>query len=172
MSESELAQRVRALEERVATLEAVDAVVRLKARYGSLVDARYDENGVASPERVASLADEIAALFTEDAEWDGGPTLGVQRGRDAIRARFCEPTLLFSVHYFVGPEITVDGDRAEGRWDLLSPCTLRDGRPFWMSGAERDEYRRVDGVWLHHRMQLDVAFFAPHEKGWGKRGAR
>jgi hypothetical protein len=25
----------------------------------------------------------------------------------------------------------------------------------------------VDGVWLHASMKLGVAFFAPHEIGWG-----
>ena len=52
------------------------------------------------------------------------------------------------------------------RWDLLSPCTTRDGRARWMAGFEDDEYRREDGRWLHTRMKLGVVFMAPHDRGW------
>jgi hypothetical protein len=79
-----------------------------------------------------------------------------------------EPTLLFSKHYFLQPQISVEGERARGRFDLLAPCTTRDGRPHWMAGVEDDEYRRVGGAWLHQRMKLTVVFYAPHETGWQK----
>jgi hypothetical protein len=159
-------EELAALAERVRTLEDAEAIRRLKARYAELVDARYAKNAPRPPNELARLAGEIAGLFAEDAEWDGGAGLGVCRGRDAIRARMAEPTLLFSRHYFVNPRIEVDGERARARWELLAPCTLRDGRPAWMAGAEDDEYTRVDGVWLHQRMALSVHFFAPHERGW------
>jgi hypothetical protein len=79
-----------------------------------------------------------------------------------------QPTLLFSWHYFVKPKIVVDGDQARGRWDLLAPCTTADGRPHWMAGVEDDEYRKVEGVWLHSAMKLRVVFLAPHETGWAR----
>jgi hypothetical protein len=155
-----------ALAARVRALEDVEAIQRLKARYAELVDARYGKAGPRPPEELAGLADSIAALFTEDAVWDGGAGLGVCRGRDGIRARMAEPTLLFSRHYFVNPQIEIEGDRARARWELLAPCTMRDGRPAWMAGAEDDEYTRIGGVWLHQSMSLSVHFFAPHERGW------
>ncbi len=161
-AESELA----AITARVRTLEDAEAIRRLKARYAELVDARYGKSGPRPPEELAQLADSIAALFAEDAVWDGGSGLGVCHGRDGIRARMAEPTLLFSRHYFVNPQIEVDGDRARARWELLAPCTMRDGRPAWMAGAEDDEYTRIGGIWLHQRMALSVHFFAPHERGW------
>jgi chitinase len=71
----------------------------------------------------------------DGAVWDGGAGLGICRGREGIRARMAEPTLLFSRHYFVNPRIELDGDRARARWELLAPCTLRDGRPAWMAGV-------------------------------------
>jgi hypothetical protein len=155
---------------RVRALEDADAIRSLKARYAELVDARYERGGPKPAAELERLAGEIAALFTEDAVWEGG-ALGTQTGRAAIRARMAEPTLLFSRHYFVNPRIDVAGDRATARWELLAPCTAADGRPMWMAGVEDDEYARVGGVWLHTRMKLGVHFFAPHEKGWARRGA-
>jgi hypothetical protein len=168
VSTTDLERRLEALEARVAAAEAVQAISALKARYAELVDARYARGAVVEPARLADLAERIAALFTEDAEWDGGRALGVARGRAEIAARMREPTLLFSKHYFLQPQIEVEGERARGRFDLLAPCTTRDGRPHWMAGVEEDEYRRVDGVWLHQRMKLGVLFLAPHETGWQK----
>jgi hypothetical protein len=156
------------LERRVRGLEDAESIRRLKARYAELVDARYAKGAPRPADQLAPLAEAIAALFTEDAVWDGG-AMGVCTGRDAIRARMAEPTLHFSRHYFVNPDIAVDGDRARGRWELLAPCTSRDDQPMWMAGVEEDAYERVAGIWLHSRMQLAVHFFAPHERGWARR---
>lgn len=161
-------EKLHALEARVRTLEDVEAIRRLKARYGELVDSRFGEEGLLEPSRVASIADQIAELFTVDAVWDGA-ALGVSRGRDAIRERFLTSTLTFSWHFFVKPQIEVDGDRARGRWDILSPCTLPGDRPYWMAGVEDDRYERVDGLWRHSSMKLRVVFMSPYERGWAKR---
>lgn len=171
MSDADLATRVAALERRVAELEAAEAIRNLKARYATLVDGRYRRSGgVVARAELETLATQIAELFTEDAVWDGGGGLGIRRGRAAIRERFLDPTLLFSRHYFVKPEIRVEGDTAEARWDLLAPCTTADGRPHWMAGIEDDRYRREDGRWLHASMKLGVVFLAPHDRGWGRPG--
>ncbi len=162
----ELEARLRALEPRLRALEDAEAIRSLKARYGALVDARYARGRPRPRAELEPLAQQIAELFTEDAVWDGGPALGVCRGRDAIRQRFLEPTLYFSWHYFVKPRIEVDGDRARASWDVLAPCTTPDDEPHWMAGVEEDEYARIDGRWLHSRMALRVVFMAPHARGW------
>ena len=159
---------IEALALRVRALEDAESIRRLKARYAELVDARYERGAPKPDDQLAPLAAAIAALFTENAVWDGG-ALGVCSGRDAIRERMATPTLHFSRHYFVNPDIAIDGDRARGRWELLAPCTSRDDKPMWMAGVEEDLYERVDGVWLHARMQLAVHFFAPHDRGWARR---
>ncbi len=167
---SDLERRLEVLEARLHDLEAAEAIRQLKSRYASLVDARYERGGPLPRERLEPLAQQIAALFTEDAVWDGGKALGEQRGRAAIAARMAEPTLRFSWHFFLKARIEVEGELARASWDLLSPCTTSDGRPHWMVGVEEDEYRRVEGQWLHSRMQLRVVFMAPHETGWARRG--
>ena len=166
----ELARRVEALEARVRAAEDVQAIQRLKARYAQLVDARYRRGGgvVTKPELEAA-ARAIADLFAEDGIWDGGAGLGLCEGREAIFRRMCEPTLSFSWHFFLKPHIEVDGNRARGSWDILSPCTTGEGRPMWMVGVEHDEYARHEGVWLHEHMKLDVVFMAPHDRGWSQR---
>lgn len=169
MAATDLETRLRALEARLGVLEDVEAIRLLKARYGELVDERYAGGAPRSPAELERIAGEIADLFTEDALWEGGAALGVCRGRAAIRERFAVPTLAFSWHYFVKPQIQVAGDAARARWDLLAPCTSRDGRAMWMAGVEDDEYRRVDGRWLHQRMALRVVFLAPHDRGWARK---
>ena len=156
------------LRARVERAEAVVAIQNLKARYAQLVDERYVRGRVADAELLAARAGAIAALFSEDGVWDGGPTLGVSRGRAEIAARMRAPTLQFSWHFFLKPRIEVEGDRARGRWDILSPCTTPDGEPHWMVGFQDDEYVRVGGVWLHQRLKLTSVFMAPHATGWQK----
>ena len=165
----ELAAEIAALRARVERSEAALAIQNLKARYAQLVDERYVRGSVASSEIVSARAEAIAALFTEDGVWDGGPALGISRGRAEIAARMRAPTLQFSWHFFLKSQIEVHGsDRATARWDILSPCTTQDGKPHWMVGFQDDEYARIGGEWLHARMKLTAVFMAPHETGWQK----
>ena len=165
---SDLETRLAALEKRVDAAEAVLEIQSLKARYASLVDQRYSRGAVVDDEKLAQVSDQIAALFSADGVWDGGKVLGLSTGRAEIAERMRKPTLQFSWHYFLKPDIHIEGDKAKARWDILSPCTTPDGKPHWMSGFEDDEYARVDGVWLHTSMRLTSVFLAPHETGWNR----
>lgn len=169
---SDLTARVEALERRLAAVEAVQEIANLKARYAELVDSRYTQEGPRPAEEIGRIADEIVALFSEDAVWDGGADLGCWQGREEIRKRFLDPTLKFTIHYFVKPRIEVDGDRATARWDILAPITFGNGKPGWMTGFEEDEYARVDGRWLHSRMKLTVHFMVSHARGWADGAGR
>ena len=168
-NDPQLEARIARLEERLAAVEAVQEIHRLKARYGSLIDERYTLDGAREPEAVAAVADRVVALFAPDAVWDGGERLGTWKGRDAIRERFLDPTLGFTLHYFLKPVIEIEGDLARGRWDIFAPVTFADGRAGFMAGVEHDTYRRVDGEWLHASMRLDVIFLGPELRGWDRR---
>lgn len=168
LADQKLEERMTKLEARLASLEDVEAIKLLKARYGALVDSRFERGDVVSPERLDAIADEIAQLFCEDGVWDGGKSLGLCTGRAEIKARLAKPTMKFTWHYFVKPQIEVMGDSAKADWDIFSPCTTADDRPMWMAGVEHDEYRKRDGVWLHASMRLDVVFLAPYDKGWAR----
>ncbi len=162
----ELAAQLDDLALRVDRAESVLAICDLKARYGELVDARFTRGRRVGEAEMTDLAQWAADLFIEDGVWDGGPALGVARGRPEIARRLAEPTLVFSRHLFVKPRIEVDGDRATGRWDLLCPCTRPDGTALWMSGYEDDTYVRVAGTWLHASMALTTVFVSPAGTGW------
>jgi len=164
--EQGLLERIAALEARVLQVEAHAEILALKSRYGALADARYSRKGPRAQVEIDAVADELAALFSEDAVWEGGGALGRCEGRDAIRERFRAPTLHYAWHFFVKPEIRVEGDRATGRWDVLALLTTNEGRAMWMVGVEHDAYARVDGRWLHTRMQLESQLMAPHDRGW------
>jgi len=167
VSDEDLRAALADVARRLAAAEAVLAIQALKARYGELVDRRFERGAVVPAARLAELGAAIAELFTEDGVWDGGPVLGVAEGRAAIAARLAEPTLVFSRHLFVSPSITVEGDRARGRWELLAPCKDAAGRSYWMCGIEEDEYARDGlGVWRHARMTLTTVTMAPVGEGF------
>lgn len=167
--ESALLARIDALERRLADVEAVQAIERLKARYGEVTDRRYTGSGLVARDRLEPLAREIASLFTEDAVWDGGETLGRVVGREAIYEHFLGSQLHFAWHFFVKPRIEVDGDRAHGTWDIFAPCTARNGKDYWMTGVEHDRYQKIGDEWLHSFMKLDLVFMAPFDGGWAGR---
>jgi hypothetical protein len=164
----ELAAEVASLRRRITSAEGVLEIQSLKARYGELVDQRYSAGGVVDEAWMGRIADEVAALFTVDGVWDGGPGLGSATGRAAIADKLRTTTLSFSRHLFVKPRIQLDGDRAWARWDLLSPCRRSDGSSYWMCGYEDDEYIRTAGVWLHRSMKLTTVFMSPVGEGWTK----
>lgn len=166
-SNDELAAAVADLSARVRRTEDALAIYELKARYGQLVDERYARGSVIDDKGLHDLSHEIAALFTEDAIWNGGPGLGTASGREAIAEQMRRTTLVFSRHLFVKPRIRIEGDRAWGRWDLICPCKTADGTSLWMCGYEDDEYARADeSEWLHRSMRLTTVFYSPTDTGW------
>jgi SnoaL-like domain len=162
----ELTAEVAALRRRVDASEDILQLQALKARYGELLDGRYSGGSLVDQAELAEIADQVAALFTVDATWDGGPQLGVATGRAAIASRLRTPTLTFARHLFVKPQIHVDGDQATARWDLLCPCRIADGSSYWMCGYEDDSYIRTRGAWLQQSMKLTTLFMSSVAKGW------
>ena len=163
--------RIEALEARLGQVEGVQDITNLKSKYGALADARYTRTGPKPQAEIDEIANRLANLFTHDAIWDGGVRLGECVGRDAIRERFRQPSLSYSWHFFVKPEIQVNlvnRDKASGTWDVFALVTTREGRAMWMVGVEYDEYERRDGSWLHSRMRLDSRLIAPYDRGWSR----
>jgi ketosteroid isomerase-like protein len=140
-------------ETRLQSLEDVDAIKKLKHQYCRYCDANYDADG-------------IAALYTEDAVWEG-TGIGKFEGREAIRKFFksASKSFKFAIHNVMNPIIDVQGDRATAEWKLLQPCTV-DGRAVWLAGVYSDEYVRVGGKWLFQHLKVKILFLTPYEDGW------
>lgn len=144
------------VEKRIQLLEDLEAIKKLKVRYARVCDDGFD------PE-------EMVKLFTENAVWEAKP-LGRYEGREGIR-KFAEEAskqFVFSVHYFVGPYIEIDGNKARGRWYTWCPATMAGGKGVWASAVEDDKYEKVNGEWLISELKVTVWFNTPYEEGWHK----
>lgn len=88
----------------------------------------------------------FGALFTDDGILDYNDREQLE-GPDEIE-QFGETEVRYdlTLHTAHMPDITVDGDRAEGTWYLLVFYVLGSSRG-WVVGEYTDLYRRVDGKW-------------------------
>ena len=101
--------------------------------------------------------------------WDGGERFGVSRGPEEIYQRFRRGTFSYAIHFFVQPDISIEGDTARARWYLLEAATQTDGTAVWIAGHEDDDYVRTDAGWRVRRMVVELAFVTPFDQGWAKR---
>ncbi len=142
---------------RVQTLEDIEAIKKLKARYCEAADRRSEEA--------------FLGCFTADATWEGG-SFGSYQGRDAIQKLFraIPDALSFAIHYVMNPQIEVDGDRATGRWYLLEPCTMLEGgeQAVWGAAYYEETYVRTEDGWKIATLDLSQQFWSPFEHGWAK----
>ncbi len=150
------------LTDRIARLEAVEAIRDLKIRYARACDP-YPHG------------DQIAAMFTEDGVFDCGELFGVHRGRAAIREHFSRGSsvLKWTLHVIGSPLITVARDRrsASGSWYLWQPLTTweADGsaQARWLCGEYEDTYECDEGgTWRFSSVRLEVGVYATYEDGW------
>ena len=146
------------LAKRVQILEDIEAIKRLKARYAQACDSNYNP-------------DEMVKIFTEDAVWDGGADFGVHRGRKEIKEFFKKVSgdLVFAIHYFMSPSITIEGNKANGRWYLWQAATLKGNKAVWLAGFEDDKYEKINNAWFQSEMKLTLLFMTPYEQGWHKK---
>jgi ketosteroid isomerase-like protein len=145
------------IERRIAILEDIEAIRRLKLKYARLCDTGYD-------------ADALAALFTEDAVWDAGD-LGSVRGRAEIRAYWQQTAenVPFAVHYISNHTVDVapDGSTAGGTCYLWQPMTM-NGQALWAAVVYDERYVKQAGDWLFEEMRLTTRMLTPYEEGWVK----
>ncbi|MGE8470380.1 nuclear transport factor 2 family protein [Paraburkholderia hospita] len=154
---------IEALLARVASLEAENAVRKTIARYMALCDV---PSGALDSET-------LAALFTQDAIWEGiGPQytqkFGHLRGHEAILAmlqRYLPPVPHFAtnVHFLTSETIAVDGVRAKGRWIMLQASGYVDARAELIAARlEIDFVPAQDGRnWLIQHFRTERLFDAP-----------
>ena len=135
------------LEQRADRLRSIQEIIALKHRYW-----RYNDTGL--------LGDRIAPLFTEDGIWSNAE-LGHYAGRDAIRTFFngASAALPFCAHVGMNPVIDIHGNDAKAKWRALLPGTFVENdvrRSHLILIDYADEFRRIDGRWYIHK--LDILF--------------
>lgn len=138
------------LEQRIARLEAIEAIKQLKARYCEICDDDHN------PERIASV-------FAPDGIWEGAG-FGKAQGHDAIRELFrgFQKLISFSQHNVMNPQIQVDGDRATGSWYFLGPFTFRKhNENKWLVLRYDDDYVRIDGQWVYQHLRANLRAESP-----------
>jgi ketosteroid isomerase-like protein len=145
------------LETRIAVLEDIEAIKKLKYQYAHLVDTRNWRD--------------FAKLATEDAIWDFGD-LGLYKGREEI-IHFTRDIILeaysFMMHMFHNPIIEVKGDTATGEWYFEVPATDKaKNRAVWISGRYEEEYVKIKGEWKFKKVVGNIYFITPYDEGWVK----
>lgn len=125
------------LEQRVAHLEAIEAIRRLKLLYCELSDAGTD------PGR-------IVALFADDAVWESDSGNGRHVGRAAILRAFTEfyAKTLFAQHNVTNECIDVTGDTAHAIWNFMGTVHFEGSSPMVALARYEEDYVRSDGRWL------------------------
>ena len=132
----------------VSELVAIEQIKQLKARYFRAADEKdWDTlRGL--------FTDDARAYYPGPARWFTGPQEIV-----AFASGFLGPGTI-SVHHGFMPEITISTpDHAHGIWAMRDDVDIpeREGagrRRFVGAGHYREEYRRVGGQWMIHRLVL------------------
>lgn len=146
-----------ALAARLEVLEAESAIRRLVARYFQICDRLGPDTPF----------DELGALFTCNARWEGKgryqDAFGTYDGREAIVemiAGYClpDPHFAMTAHFFSAENVRVCGDAATGNWMMLQTSTYRDGRADLRSACLSIQFDVEDGVWRIARFRTENIF--------------
>lgn len=144
------------LDERVARLEAIEAVRSLKMSYARWCDAGFP-------------AEQLGSIFTEDCVWDGGAVFGRHVGFDELQAFFAgaRSSVAWALHYIVSGAVEVadDLDTAKSTWYLWQPMTL-DGCAVWNMGRYLDAHVRTGDGWRISSVDLTVEALTHVDRGW------
>lgn len=152
-----IAMTLEELEARIKVLEDIEAIKRLKGKYGYFVDTRNWQ--------------EFMNLIMDDAIWDFG-SLGLYKGKEEI-LRFTRDIILdtysFMMHNFFNIFVEVQGNKATGEWYFLVPATNdKEKRAEWLAGKYEEEYVKVNGAWKFKKVTARINFIAPYDEGWAK----
>ncbi len=144
------------LRQRVQTLEDVESIRKLKARYCQLCDDDHNPDGLTN-------------LFVADGVWEATSN-GCHEGHEQIRRFFAglraSGRIRNSAHNAMNPDIDVDGDEATGHWRLLMLYTANVPEPlpafYRIIGWYRESYIRTPAGWKFRSLYCEVEENAPY----------
>jgi hypothetical protein len=143
------------LERRIVRLEDLEAIRRLKWRYGLAADDRKD---------CRVNIERTVELFAAEGVWESN-RYGRADGREAIRNLLSKAParIEWSLHFLqdTGIEIAADRRTARGRWYLMEAARMANPKSqqvenVWITGVYDDEFLRQGGAWLFSRVKLDI----------------
>ena len=157
------------IEARLARLEDIESIGNLKAMYAHWCDHGYD-------------ADQLAALFAEDAVWDSN-LFGPFEGREAIRGYFEELAkgdISWAHHCMIAPVIEVHegGVTARGTWYLLDLATFTslatpgEKDAVIATANYEDTFIKQGGEWKFSRVTARFHQISNLDQGWARQQFR
>ena len=129
------------LEKRVRALEDLEEIKKLHQKYIDLMDnLQYKE---------------VLDLFTDDASIEISHS-GVLKGKEGLTDIYINKlgrrTARSEGHFVIEPDITIDGDAAQGTWlvyMLFSKPVVE-----WVQGRNEAEYVKIGGKWKIKSMKF------------------
>jgi len=149
----------RALHDRLIRIEATQAIMNLKARYGAIADEKYTQDYQRQTEDVLKRkAWEQALCFAEDATWHAGASFGGDiKGRQALYQWFTRAPWQWAAHFYSSPIIEILDERcARAQWRLWQ-LALKEGtaQAVMVIGTTDETYSCDEGGnWLHQSMRF------------------
>ena len=165
MTVEELEAKVEMLENKLRTLEDIEAIKKLQRAYGFYLKHR--------------MAEDLIELLSDSSEACLSVAVGEYRGKESIRCFFrhgnentpleksANPEFLHQVMQLSGVvDVNPDEKTAKGRWyrfganAFLGPAGINPG---WMNGVYEVEYIKENDIWTLSKVRWCMTFHAP----WG-----
>lgn len=151
----------RTFEQRVAALEAREAIRDLVTSFGRGADAYCDPAA-------------LAPLFTPDAQFDVGGFGLMTGGGEAIAATMKSNNVrgfYWSLHYLLTPMIMLDSALRRATvffyyWGVTRTHPDNGSRSFWVGGTYDGEVVQNEGAWQFRRLKLNVELLSPYGEGF------
>lgn len=157
----ELQKEVRGLRKQITNLNDIEEIKILQKAYGYYLE-RW-------------MGEEVIDCFSDSPDCCLKLFEGIWQGKEGVRRYFdrgpnADPEMLHQVLQISGiVTISPDGKTANGRWYSWGACAIPSGggvRQFFMNGIYENTYIKESGVWKILKLEYNMAYAAPPEKGW------
>jgi len=148
------------LQKRLALLEDKLAIYETMNRYEYYLDHK--------------MLDEFLDLFTEDAVADYD-LFGKIEGKESLRTFFKDyiggkTHFKFWFHMIHNGFVDIEGNSANGFWQLEMANTFEDIGATWMLATYNNRFARMKNEWKLKEVNLVIHMLTPYREGWDRMG--